>query len=262
MSTRFCASLSILLIALLPAPGRTDTTIRLDGSPQAANAVIQIKGDLARLASASQPAYVIYDKSRNLAVYVDTAGKTYTEIDRPTLEKYAGMMSTVRQQLQRLPPAQRALIEQHMGGLTGLSRNNGIPDPDALRSVARGNRVIGGFHCELHELLNERRPIGDVCLSTAAEAGISPADFATLIAMMDFMRQAASLTQEFTGELPGNPQLLLNGLHGVPIAVRDFQSHQEFKVANVSGRLIDASLFNNYLGYRRQNLLEAIPPGQ
>jgi hypothetical protein len=262
MTTRFRASWAILLIALLPAPGRTDTTIRLHGSPQAANAVIQVKGNLARLGSANQPVYVIYDKSRNLAVYVDTTGKTYTEIDRPTLEKYAGMMSTVRQQLQRLPPAQRALIEQHMGGLTALSRNSGMPDLGALRSVARGTRVIGGFHCQLHELLHERQPVGDVCLSTAAEAGITRADFATLMAMMDFMRHAAALTQEFTGELAGNTRLLLNGLRGVPIAVRDFQSHQEFRVADVSGSVISANLFNGYRGYRRQNLLEAIPLAQ
>jgi hypothetical protein len=262
MMTKFCATLAILLTTLLPAPGRADTTIRLDGSRQAANAVIQVKGNLARLASASQPAYVIFDRSRNLAVYVDTTGKTYTEIDRPTLEKYAGMVSTVRRQLEMLPPAQRSMLEQHMGGLPGLSRNSGMPDLGALRSVARGSRVIGGFHCELHELLNERQPVGDVCLSTAAEAGIAQADFATLMAMMDFMREAAGLAGELTGGLTENTRLLLSGLRGVPVAARDFQSRQQFRVAAVSGRMLDAGLFSDYRGYRRQDLLEAIPLGQ
>lgn len=263
MTTRLLATLAFLLTTLLPAPHvRADTTIRLDGSRQAANAVIQVKGDRARLASASQPAYVIYDRSRSLAVYVDTAGKTYTEVDRPTLEKYAGVVSTMREQLQMLPPAQRALLEQHMGGLTGLSRANGMPDLGALRSVARGSRVIGGFHCELHQLLKDRQPVGDVCLSTAAEAGIAPADFATLMAMMDFMRQAAGLAQELTGGLTGDTRLLLSGLQGVPVAARDYQSRQQFKVAGVSGQMLDAGLFDGYRGYRRKDLLEAIPLGQ
>jgi hypothetical protein len=259
MTTKLCATLAILLTTLLPAHGRTDTTIRLDGSRQAANAVIQIRGNMARLASESQPAYVIYDKSRNLAVYVDTAGKTYTEIDQPTLQKYAAMVSTVRRQLQMLPPAQRALLEQHMGSLAGLSPSGGIPDLGALRSVPRGTRVIGGFHCQLHELLNEGRPVGDVCLSTAAEAGIAPADFATLMAMMDFMRQAAGLTQELTGGLTEHTRLLLSGLRGVPVAARDYQSRQQFRVAGVSGGMLDAGLFNGYRGYHQQDLLEAIP---
>jgi hypothetical protein len=262
MTTRFCAALTILFTTLLPAAGRADTTILLDGSRQAANAVIQVKDDMVRLASASQPAYVIYDKRRNLAVYVDAAGKTYTEIDRATLEKYAGMVATMRQQLQMLPPAQRALLEQRLGDLTGLSRNNGMPDLGALRSVARGTRVIGGFHCQLHELLIERQPVGDVCLSSAAEAGVSPADFATLMAMMDFMREAAGLAQELSVGLTDDTRLLLSGLNGVPVAARDYQSRQQFRVADVSGSQLDAILFNGYRGYRRQDLLEAIPLGR
>jgi hypothetical protein len=263
MATRHLAILMILLTTLLPGPpGRADTTIRLDGSRQAANAVIQVKGNMARLAPAGQPAYVLYDKARNLAIYVDTAGKTYTEVDRPTLEKYAGMVSAMRQQLQMLPPAQRVLLEQHMGSLTGMSVNIGLPDLGALRSVARGTRVIGGFHCQLHLLLKEQQAVGDVCLSTAAEAGVSPADFATLMAMMDFMRQAAGLAGELTGGLTESTRLLLSGLQGVPVAARDFQSRQQFTVAGVSARVLDGGLFNDYRGYRRRDLLEALAQGQ
>jgi hypothetical protein len=267
MATRIFTPIAILLTALLaPPPGLADTTIRLDGSREAANTVIQVKGNLARLAPSGQTAYVIFDKGRNLAIYVDTARKTYTEVDRPTLEKYAGMASALRQQLQAqlqlLPPAQRALFEQRMGGLMGIPRENGLPDLDTLRSVARGTRVIGGFHCQLHLLLKEQQAVGDVCLSTAAEAGVSPADFATLMAMMDFMRQAAGMAQELTGGLTESTRLLLSGLQGVPVAARDYQSRQQFMVAGVSGKPLDAGLFNAYRGYRRQDLMEAIPLGQ
>jgi hypothetical protein len=263
MATRIFTTTVMLLAALLTvAPAQADTTIQLDGSREAANAVIQVKGNMARLAPSGQPAYVIFDKSRNLAVYVDTTRKTYTEVDRPTLEKYAGMASVMRQQLQLLPPAQRAMLEQHMGGLMATPGGNGLPDLDTLRNVARGTRVIGGFHCQLHLLLKEKQAVGDVCLSSAAEAGVSPADFATLMAMMDFMRQAAGLAQELTGGLTESTRLLLSGLQGVPVAARDYQSRQQFMVAGVSGKPLDAGLFNGYRGYRRQDLLQAIPLGQ
>jgi hypothetical protein len=263
MATRIFAAAVMLLTTLLPAlPGQADTTIRLDGSREAANAVIQIKGTMARLAPSGQAAYVLYDKSRNLAIYVDTASKTYIEVDRMTLEKYTGMASAMREQLQMLPPAQRALLEQHMGGLMGMPRNNGMPDLGALHSIARGTRVIAGFHCQLHLLLKEQQAVGDVCLSTAAEAGVSPADFSTLMAMMEFMREAAGMAQELTGGLTESTRLLLNGLQGVPIAARDYQSHQQFTVAGVSGQVLDTGLFNSYRGYRRKNLLEAMPLGQ
>jgi hypothetical protein len=263
MVTRTFATTVILLTALLPAPPcQSDTTIRLDGSREAANTVIQVKGSMARLTPYGQPAYVLFDKSRNLAIYVDSAGKTYTEVDRPTLEKYAGMISSLRQQLQILPPAQRALLEQHMVRLIGIPRNDGLPNLDQLHSIARGARTIAGFHCQLHLLMKKQQAVGDVCLSTAAEAGISPADFATLMAMMDFMRQAAGMAQELTGGLTQSTRLLLSGLQGVPVAARDYQSRQQFTVAGVSGRLLDAGLFYGYRGYQRKDLLEAIPLGQ
>jgi hypothetical protein len=262
MTTRIFAATVILLTTLLPVTsGRADTTIRLDGSREAANAVIQVKGTMARLAPSGQPGYVLYDKSRNLAIYVDTAGKTYTEVDRPTLEKYAGMVSAMRQQLAMLPPAQRAMLEQHLGGLMGVPRNEGMPDLGTLHSVARGTRIIAGFHCQLHLLLKEKQPVGDVCLSSAAEAGVTPADFATLMAMMDFMRQAAGMAGELAGGLTEGTRLLLSGLQGVPVAARDYQSRKQFMVAGVSGQLLDTGLFNGYRGYRRKDLLEALPMG-
>ena len=263
MVRRVFTAIAILLTSLLPAPpGQADTTIRIDGSPEAANTVVQVKGNMARLAPSGQPGYVLYDKSRNLAIYVDTAGKTYTEVDRPTLEKYAGMVSTMRQQLQMLPPAQRALLEQNMDSLMGTQRNNGLPDHDQLHSVASGTRIIAGFHCQLHMLMNQQQAVGDICLSTAAEAGVSPADFATLMAMMDFMRQAAGMAQELTGGLTESTRLLLSGLQGVPVAARDYQSRQQFTVAGVSSQVLDTGLFNGYRGYRRKGLLETIPLGQ
>ena len=197
MATRIFAAAVMLLTTLLPAlPGQADTTIRLDGSREAANAVIQIKGTMARLAPSGQSVYVLYDKSRNLAIYVDTASKTYIEVDRMTLEKYTGMASAMREQLQMLPPAQRALLEQHMGGLMGMPLNNDMPNLDTLHSVARGTRVIAGFHCQLHLLLKEQQAVGDVCLSSAAEAGVSPADFSTLMGMTEFMREAAGIDRK------------------------------------------------------------------
>ena len=168
----------------------------------------------------------------------------------------------MRQQVQMLPPAQRALLEQHMGGLLSTPRDYGLPDLDQLHSVARGTRVIAGFHCQLHLLMKAQQPVGDVCLSTAAEAGVSLADFATLMAMMDFMRQAAGMAQELTGGLTESTRLLLSGLQGVPVAARDYRSRQQFTVAGVSRQALDTGLFNGYRDYRRKGLLETIPPGQ
>jgi hypothetical protein len=261
MTRRLFPAAVILLAALLPwQPVPADTTILLDGSRDVANTVIQVKGNMVRLAPSTRSAYVLFDKNRNLAIYVDATQKTYTEIDQQSLDKYAGMVSAMRGQLQLLPPAQRALVEQRMGEMTGIPRN-GLPDLDKLRTVARGARIIAGFHCQLHLVLNDRQAVGDVCLSTAAEAGIAPADFATLMAMMDFLRHVAGTAQELTGDLTESTRLLLSGLQGVPVAARDYQSRRQFTVAGVSRQPVSAGQFTGYRSYRKQALMEALAQG-
>jgi hypothetical protein len=266
MANRIFPATIFLLTALLPAPpGQADTTLRLAGSRDAANAVIQVKGNRVRLAPATRPVYVIYDKTRNLAVYVDTYRKTYTEIDQASLDRYTGMVSAMRgqfqAQLQLLPPAQRAMLEERMGNLAGIPEG-GLPDLDKLHTVARGKRIVGGFHCQLHQILEEKQVVGDICLSSAAEAGVSPDDFATLTAMMDFLRHAASTARQLTGGLTESTRLLFSGLQGVPVAARDYQNRQQFIVAGVSRQPLNSDLFNGYQGYRRQDLMEAIAAGQ
>lgn len=258
MTRRFFPATMILLVAMLPGPPvQADTTIRLDGSRDVANTVIQVKGGMVRLAPPTLPDYVLYDQSRNLAIYVDATRKTYTEIDRQSLDNYARMVSTLRGQLQLLPPGQRAMLEQRLGELTGIPRG-GLPDLDKLHSVDRGGRTIAGFHCQLQLVLNDRQAVGDVCLSTAAEAGISPTDFTTLMAMMDFLRHMAGTAQELAGDLTGSTRLLLSGLQGVPVAARDYQSRRQFTVAGVSRQPVPAGRFNDYRGYRKQALMEAL----
>jgi hypothetical protein len=263
--TLFPATMLLLATVLPLTPGRADTTIRLDGSRDVARTVIQVKGDMVRLAPSARSAYVLFDKARNLAIYVDTARRTYTEIDPPTLEKYAAMVSAVRRQmqsqLQMLPPRQRAILEQHMGDLMGLPRSE-LPDLDTLHTVARGDRTVAGFHCQLHLVLKDKQAIGDVCLSTAAEAGVSAADFATLMAMMDFLRHVASTAQELAGGLTESSRLLLNGLQGLPVAARDYRSRQQFVVAEVSRQPLDPGQFDGYRGYRKEELLEAMAMGR
>ena len=258
MTRRFLPATMILLFAMLPGPpARADTTIRLNGSRDVANTVIQVKGGMVRLAPPNLPAYVLYDRNRNLAIYVDATRKTYTEIDQQSLDNYARMVSTLRGQLQLLPPGQRAMLEQRLGDLTGVPTGS-LPDLGNLHTVDRGGRTIAGFHCQLHLVLNDKQAVGDVCLSTAVEAGISRPDFTTLMAMMDFLHHMAGTAQELAGDLTGSSRLLLSGLQGIPVAARDYQSRRQFTVAGVSRQPVPASQFNDYRDYRKQALMEAL----
>jgi hypothetical protein len=256
-----CFIVPVVIAALFAEPVIADTTIRLGGSDDASRTVIQVKGHMARMAQSGQPGHVLFDKSRHVAIYVDPAKQEYREIDQQQLDKYAEVIAILRQQmeqlsaqLQNLPAAQRAFIEQQMGIPAG-----GLPDLEVMGTEARGIHEVAGFKCQLQVLLRNRQPVGEVCLATAADAGMSESDFATLMAMMDFMRELAGTTQKLVGELGENSRLLLSGLQGVPVAMKDYQNHMEYRVTEVSGTAIPAEVFNSYLAYSKQDLLLNMP---
>ena len=246
---------------LLAFPVMADTTIRLGGSDDASRTVIQVKDHMARMAQAGQPGHVLFDRARHVAIYVDPVKQEYREIDQQQLDKYAEIITMLRQQMellsaqmQNLPAAQRAFIEQQMGIPAG-----GLPDLEVLTTEARGTHDVAGFKCQLQVLYKNQQPIGEVCLATAADAGMSESDFATLMAMMNFMRELASTTQKLVGELGENSRLLLSGLQGVPVAMRDYQNQKEYRVTEVSSKTIGAEVFNSYLTYNKQDLLLDMP---
>ena len=246
---------------LLACPVMADTTIRLGGSDDASRTVIQVKDHMARMAQAGQPGHVLFDRTRHVAIYVDPVKQEYREIDQQQLDKYAEIITMLRQQMERLsaqmqnlPAAQRAFIEQQMGIPAG-----GLPDLEVLTTEARGVHDVAGFRCQLQVLFKNQQPIGEVCLATAADAGMSENDFATLMAMMNFMRELASTTQKLVGELGENSRLLLSGLQGVPVAMRDYHNRKEYRVTEVSSKAIAAEVFNSYLSYNKQDLLLDMP---
>lgn len=256
-----CVISHVIFAALLAGPATADTTIRLGGSDDASKTVIQVKDHMARMSHSGQPGYVLFDRNRHVAIYVDPLMQEYREIDQQQLDKYAEIITMLRQQmeqlsaqLQNLPDAQRAFIEQQMGIPAG-----GLPDLEEMGTEARGSRDVGGFRCQLQVLLRNRQPVGEVCLATAADAGMSDSDFGTLMAMMDFMRELAGTTQKLVGELGENSRLLLSGLQGVPVAMKDYQTNKEYRVTEVSSSTIPADVFNSYRSYTRQELLLNMP---
>jgi hypothetical protein len=261
--TRIKAALigHVISTMLLAQTAMADTTIRLSGDDEVSRTIIQVKDHLARMEQAGQPGHVLFDSNRHVAIYVDPVKQQYIEIDQQQLDKYAQIISQLRQQivqmsaqLQNLPAAQRAFIEQQMGIPAG-----GLPDLEVMSTEARGVQDVAGFKCQLQVLLKDQQPIGEVCLATAADAGMSESDFATLMAMMHFMRDLAGTTQKLVGELGENSRLLLSGLQGVPVAMKDYQNNKEYRVTEVSSKVISADLFTSHQAYSRQDLLLDMP---
>ena len=259
-------TVSGLVAAMLLSPAiQADATLQMKDSRGADDALIQVKGNMVRMSTPGQADYMLYDKARDTVIHVNETQKEYMEIDRATIERFSASVSAMREQispqiammreqLKNMPPEQRAMIEQRMGGMVNLGSMESQPVED-IRTVKRGSKEVSGFDCDVYEVLDGKQPVAEVCLATEADAGMSDADFETLSAMMAFTREMAGKAQKLAGSLTtGVPNFDLGDAEGVPVAMKDFKQGREFTVADVSDDKIDDAAFTSYKSYSKKNM--------
>ena len=74
MNARIFSAVSVLMLALSPAT-RADSTITMEDAAGTPQAVIEVKGNMARMSTPGQSDYIVYDASRDLVINVDSAGQ-------------------------------------------------------------------------------------------------------------------------------------------------------------------------------------------
>ncbi len=265
MNSRIISTIYVLTLVLSPVEVTwSDATITMQDSTGKPQSIIEIKGDMARMSTPAQPDYLLYDASRDVIIHVNSDRQEYTEIDRATLNEFAEtaaemqqqlapQMAQMREQLKSLPPEQRAMIEQQLGSLANMGATESkAAEPFEL--VKRGSRTVAGFRCQVYEVMQGKQRKSEVCVASAADAGVSKADYATLTAMTEFMREMASSAQRLSAGLGGSSTMALGGAKGVPVSVRDFESGREFAVASVSDKPLDDTRFSEYRTYQRQEM--------
>jgi len=101
------------------------------------------------------------------------------------VETASAAMATANAALANLPPEQRAMIEQRMGGkIPGA----GGAKADVSITPTGARERVGNFNCEVYRTQVNGEHMEDVCLANVADAGISRADQATLRRAFDEMK--------------------------------------------------------------------------
>jgi len=266
MDARIFSAVSALIVALSPATAiRADSTVTMEDAAGTPQAVIEVKGSMARMSTPGQADYMVFDASRDLIIHVSADRQEFMEIDRSTLSRFADTVSEMKQQmapqlaqmreqLKSLPPEQRAMIEQQLGAMAGMAAPETKP-AEPVKLVKRGSKKIAGFKCVAYDAMQGNEKLSEVCLATAADAGVSKADFATLSAMMGFMRDMASSAQKLSAGLgdAGVP-MMLGGAEGVPVSVKEFKGGHEYTIADVSDKALKDARFSDYKTYKKKQM--------
>jgi hypothetical protein len=146
---------------------------------------------------------MIFDPGNSTMYLIDHSTSTYMELNEETImsfqEQASGMRALVEQQLQGIPPEQRAQMEQMMQNM-GINTAAPVERPvPTLEEI--GNTNYSGFECSEQRVMEGAQQIATVCLSLGNNLGLSEADYQTLLGMQNFTFRLASQAKELASQM-------------------------------------------------------------
>ena len=190
---------------------------------------------------------------------VEPKQKSFRVIDKAAVERMGQHLAALHDQMQarlaKMPPEQRAAMEQMMQGrMPGAE----TVKPE-VRETSRSEKV-GGHACKIWEILRGTEKEQELCV--AAPGALPGGDelFAAL-------KQMAALTEGLGSNYSGRDSYLaeVQRIGGVPILTREFQggkATEETRLVTVRSESVAAERFQVPAGFSEQKLTMPAVPAQ
>jgi len=193
------------------------------------------------------------------AMYMlDTKSKSYRKIDKAQAQQLgdqlAGMRKKMEEQMAKMSPEQRAMIENAIGK-TGAAAKPDTP-VFTVRDTGRSESAAG-YSCRVWEVLSNAKKEHEVCAA-------APASFPGGNDMLKSMRDIGSFVSGLTRSVGGKASAIngywtqIQQINGVPLITRDFDASgkpdSELRVTAVKNEALAAALFQVPVGYTQKKM--------
>ena len=186
----------------------------------------------------------IFDGGKQVLYSVDPARKTYMEMTKADVARLSaqlrGAMAQTQEQLEKLPPAQRAQMEAMMKG---------------VQHTRTGSDTVGRWTCDKYDMTMNGQKIGEVCMVNPAALGFTATDFDVMGQMGAFYSAMATL---MPNQLPGVGGIDQRGGSDFPvrtvIMMGQGQPVMTTEVIEAGRRTFPDSLFAVPAGFTKQDL--------
>jgi hypothetical protein len=186
-------------------------------------------------------------------IFIDDKRKTYTEMDKATMEGYGrqanAAMAQMQDRLKNMPPEQRAQMEKMMGGM--------MPGAQAKPSVYDAKNTgktdtVEGRQCTTWHLLQDGKIIDEMCV----------VPFSALPGKEDMQKSFKELQEAFAGfanSVPGAAEQakVRTRIDGYPVRSRPYVDGKPQGVENVlkswTEAAIPAATFTVPAGYKKKD---------
>ncbi|HYJ31671.1 MAG TPA: hypothetical protein VE326_00460 [Candidatus Binatia bacterium] len=250
----------VLLIAGGPVHAQLNTFYRgvqtVDGKEYPATAQFSIeKGRVAMLMKGARSARMLFLESDHVLRIVDDQTKSYFDIEKGALPGGMGMMAEAEKQLAKLPPEQRKMAEQSMGGMMSMA-----PPAPTEYVWSNEHQTIGGYDCTRVDAMRGSEKRSEYWGTTSKDFAMSEAERKTMLAMQDYLRHSLIMVQSAGGGSGGDGTRAFQwdtSVDGYPIVTRCFDQGKmtlDLKLESFNRSALSKDLFEIPKGYAKQDL--------
>jgi hypothetical protein len=198
---------------------------------------------------------MVFDGAAGVLRTFDEQNKTYTEMTRADVERMSaqmqGAMAQMQQQLQNLPPEQRARVEAMMQGGRGMVGSMVGPPPEYAKV---GTDTVGKWRCDKYEGTKNGQKSSEICTVEPSAFGLTGADFEVAKQLAEFFSKMmpAGMDSMFRLGSPGP-----KGFSGLPVRTVSFRNgapSSTMEVTDVSRQNFPDALFAVPAGFTKREM--------
>lgn len=198
---------------------------------------------------------MIYDGTAQSMLAISHSDKAYTVIDKAAAERIAAQINPVLEQLERVPPAQRAQIEKMMGTqLPGAKR----PAVETVLVDTGRNDTVSGFDCVWWEAKQNGLTVREMCVTPQDDIPGGDEVMSVLSNMSEFYEGVfAQFSDSFDFAVSGNPFADVGDMKGLPVKTRTFRGNElesETVIITATETALGPKPFQPPEGYERRGI--------
>ena len=149
-------------------------------------------------------------------------------LDRKTIEQIgvqvSGAMAQMQEQMKKMSPEQRAMMEKMMGKMGAVRGEKAEPVQITYKKIGSG--VVNGRACTKYEGMLEGQKLSEICAAPPESLNLTPEDFAVVGKMTAVFEDMAKIMGQQLFTANQSMKLFDKQIDGMPIEFIQFQSGQ------------------------------------
>ena len=161
---------------------------------------------------------------------LDNPKKEYRVLDRKTMQEIAdklgGAMAQMQEQMKKLTPEQRAMMEKLMAKMGGMRAGQDTPAPEIVFKKT-GPGSVNGRECSKYDGLLDGQKVSELCAAPADSLNLSPSDLAVFEKMAGAFEQMTKSLRQIPYFRTASPKLFDKQIDGIPVQQIQFENGQQ-----------------------------------